>query len=430
MSGGRPDALEAARESGLVVAGKPLLVMLSGGGDSVCLLDVALTLGAEVSALHVNYGLRDESDSDAEFCRALCAARGVELTVEDVSLPGEGNLHAHARDARYAIAERLAGGDYAAAHTATDQAETVLYRLATSPGRRALLGMEAQRGRLVRPLLGVTREETHHWCRARGLEWRDDASNDDPRFARARVRTGLLAALEDVAPGAGLTVAETARQLRDESVVLDGAVAEALAGLGGGPAVALADLRALGPALSRLVLRRLAEEVSGGRRPLGREETERMLGLADAPGGTQSLDLGDDLRAVAEYGTLRIVRGAETPPPVPVDLPVPGRARFGAWDVEAVAGGGGEVDVDRAALRGALTVRAWRAGDRMRPVGLGGSKTLADLFTDLKIPRELRRQLPVFEAAGAIVWVAGVALGEEFRAADGAVVGLNARRVG
>ena len=426
----RPDALAAARESGLVAAGRPLLVMLSGGADSVCLLDVAVRLGAEVAALHVDYGLRPESGADADFCRELCAARGIALTVEQVALPAEGNLHAHAREARYAIAERVAAADYAAAHTASDQAETVLYRLATSPGRRALLGMEPRRGRLVRPLLAVTRDETHAWCRANGLEWRRDSSNDDPRFARARVRNGLLAAFEEIAAGADLTLAETASQLRDEAAVLDSAVAEALAGLGGGPGVALADLQALGPALARLVLRRLVEDASGGPRPLGTAETDAVLALADAPGGTRALDLGGGVRAVAEYGTLRIVRGPEAPAPEPVALPVPGRARFGAWDVEALAGGGGEVDVDRAALGGALTVRAWRDGDRMRPVGLGGSKTLSDLFTDLKVPRELRRQLPVFEAGGEIVWVAGVAVGEPFRAGDGEAVGLNARRVG
>src|SRR5438874_866822 len=79
-------------------------------------------------------------------------------------------------------------GDYASAHTATDQAETVLYRLATSPGRRALLGMDPRRGRLVRPLLRVRRADTHAYCLEHGLEWRDDASNDDPRFARSRIR--------------------------------------------------------------------------------------------------------------------------------------------------------------------------------------------------------------------------------------------------
>ena len=147
------DVLDAARASGLVVADEPLLVMLSGGADSVCLLDVAIRLGARVSCLHVNYGLREEADADEEHCRQLCASRKLPLEVERVPCQEEGNVQALARDARYALAERRASGDYAAAHTATDQAETVLYRLATSPGRRALLGMEARRGRLVRPLL-------------------------------------------------------------------------------------------------------------------------------------------------------------------------------------------------------------------------------------------------------------------------------------
>ena len=137
--------LEVARESGLIAEGAPLLVLLSGGGDSVALLDVALRLGASVSALHVNYGLREGAGEDEAFCRELCAELEVPLTVERVSVPDTGNLQDRAREARYALAERLSPGDYAAAHTASDQAETVLYRLAVSPGSRALHGMEPRR---------------------------------------------------------------------------------------------------------------------------------------------------------------------------------------------------------------------------------------------------------------------------------------------
>ena len=160
--GGLTTALEVARDSGLVPPGAPLLVMLSGGADSVCLLDVAIELGADVSALHVNYGLRAGAGEDEEFVRELCVSLGAPLQVELVQL-GEGNLQAEARERRYALAERHAAGRYAAAHTASDQAETVLYRLAVSPGRRALLGMEPRRGRLVRPLLGATRAGVREW---------------------------------------------------------------------------------------------------------------------------------------------------------------------------------------------------------------------------------------------------------------------------
>jgi len=414
-----------------VRAGQPLLVLLSGGADSVCLLDIAVELEAHVRALHVNYGLRAEAGEDEAHCRALCGHLGVELAVERALLPKEGNLQAHARDARYRLAESLAEGDYAAAHTASDQAETVLYRLAVSPGRRALLGMEPVRGRLLRPLLHATREDTRARCRSRGLQWREDASNEDRRFARARVRHDLLPALRDVGADPERTIAETALLLRDEAEVLDRAAADALAELGGGPAVALAGLRALPPALARLVLRELAERVAGGRRALSRAEADSVLSLGDA-GGSRSLDLGGGLRAVAEYGTLRFRRGPDAPAPASVALAVPGGVRFGAWQVEAVRGPGGEVAVAGAAIGGALTVRAWKEGDRLRPVGLGGTKTLQDLFTDLKVPRSLRRSLPVVEVAGEIVWVAGVALDERFAAKEGDpdAVGLSARRVG
>ena len=420
--------LQAARQSGLVVPERPLLVMLSGGGDSVCLLDVAVRLGAEVEALHVNYGLREEAGQDEAFCRELCGRLDVPVTVERVELPAEGNLQERAREARYELTERRASGDYAAAHTATDQAETVLYRLAVSPGRRALLGMEPRRGRLVRPLLQVTREETRAYCRNRGLEWREDPSNSDRRFARARVRHQLLEGLRSLGPAVERTIAETALVLRDEAEVLDRAAADALESLGGGPAVSLAELRAQPRGLARLVLRELAESAAGAPRSLSRGEADHLLRLGEE-GGSRSLDLGGGLRAVVEYGTLRFTIEGEPRSPEPVPLRIPGAVRFGDWEVQAHAGAPGDVTVDAEALGAAATVRSWREGDRMRPVGLGGTKTLQDLFTDRKVPRALRRALPVVEAGGQVVWVAGVALDERFAAAPGeSAVGLSARR--
>jgi len=190
------DLLERVRETGLLAPGAPVVVLLSGGRDSVCLLDVAVRLaGAEaVRALHVNYGLRDGAGGDEELCRALCARLGVELTLQRAQRPADsGNLQAWARDVRLGTGARLAlerGAGLAMGHTASDQAETVLYRLAASPGRRALLGMSERDGRLLRPLLRFTRKETAAHCIARGLRWREDASNDDPAYARNRARAG------------------------------------------------------------------------------------------------------------------------------------------------------------------------------------------------------------------------------------------------
>jgi tRNA(Ile)-lysidine synthase len=316
--------------------------------------------------------------------------------------------------------------DYAAAHTASDQAETVLYRLAVSPGRRALLGMEARRGRLIRPLLAAPRSDTEEWCRARALEWRDDPSNDDRRFARARVRNDVLAVLRDLNPAAELNIVRTVDELRDEGALLDELAAERGAALGA--ALPLFELRKAGLAIARIVLRQAAEREGLS---LAGRDVDAILAMDDH--GTHSIDIGDGGRALVEYGTVRFARGGPSRAPEPELLGVPGTVEFGDWIVDARLGPRGDVVLDAAALGEVVWVRGWRDGDRMRPAGLGGRKTLQDLFTDAKVPRELRRTLPVIEAAeGEIAWVAGVAVGEGFKAGDDApadaVVGFSARR--
>lgn len=305
------DLLQRVRATGLLPCGGPVVVLLSGGRDSVCLLDCALRLAGSdsVVALHVNYGLRPEADGDEGHCRALCERLGAALEVERVERRGEtGNMHAWARSVRLSAATRLAAGRgavVATGHTASDQAETVLYRLAASPGRRALLGMAPRDGLLVRPLLGVTREETAAHCAVRGLPWREDASNADPAFARARVREGLVPALRAVHPAAEVSVVRTAALLREESEVLDQLVAEALEPPG--DAIALDRLAALPRALGRLVLRRLAEDATRALSPRAAGRLDDVLALRD--GG--ALDLGEGARAVVGDGILRI---RHTPP--------------------------------------------------------------------------------------------------------------------
>ena len=280
----------------------PVVVLFSGGRDSTCLLDLAVRLGADVSALHVDYGLRSDSAGDAEHCARVCASLGIELAVQRPRRPEDaGNLQAWARDVRYGAAARLAGArdaDVAAGHTASDQAETVLYRLAASPGRRALLGMAARDGRLVRPLLGITRAETAAYCRARGLAWREDASNASDAFARNRVRRELLPALQSVHPAAEENVRRTAELLREEAAVLDEVVAGVLDGR---EEIELDRLAAFPPALARLVVRRLAEGATGSVVPRAARRTEDVLAL----GSEGALDLGDGARARVRAGILR-----------------------------------------------------------------------------------------------------------------------------
>jgi tRNA(Ile)-lysidine synthase len=289
------EMLDAVRD-----AGAPLLVLLSGGRDSVCLLDLAVRAhgAAAVRALHVDHGLRAGSADDAGFCVELGRRMGVELVVERASvLPARGNVQAWAREARYAAARRLAGhGErIATGHTLSDQAETVLYRLASSPGRRALLAMLPADGSLVRPLLSFTRGETTAYCVARGLAWREDPSNDGDAFARGRVRHGLLPALAAIHPAAERNVAATAELLRAEAEVLDELVdAEAAAGR-----IELARLRALSPALRRLVVQRLADGAAGRLVPGAAGRAEEVASLEQG-----ALDVGGGVRARVEHGVI------------------------------------------------------------------------------------------------------------------------------
>jgi tRNA(Ile)-lysidine synthase len=321
----------AIRAGGLLGDGRALVAMLSGGRDSVCLLDVAVALrGSDrVRALHVNYGLRDAAAQEERHCVALCEKLGVALEVaraegDAPAAPGarvapgapgeaEGNLQAWARAVRYDAAQALAAREdalIATGHTASDQIETILYRLAASPGRRALLGMGAAEGRLVRPLLGLTREQTAAYCEARALQWCDDESNADERFARVRVREQLVPALRAVHPAAEANVLRTASLLREETELLDGLVDAELAGA---DSIALARLRALPAALARMLVIRLAENAVGSYVPQAGERVQELLALGEH-GGRAELHVGGQAGAVVEAGALSMHRLAPLPP--------------------------------------------------------------------------------------------------------------------
>jgi tRNA(Ile)-lysidine synthase len=263
------------------------LALLSGGRDSVCLVH---TLLPDVEALHVNYGLRPEADADEAFCEVLCDRLGVPLHVHRAG-PPEGNVQDWARRVRYAAAHALTDGDIATGHTATDQVETVLYRLAASPGRRALLGMRERQGRIVRPLLRMTREDTTAYCTEHGLDWREDASNADPAYARNRTRANLVPALRQLHPAAEANVLATVDILRAEADVLDGLVADVIRGRDALPA---AELAALDPALRRLVFIALAGAPVGHR-------VDEVLAL-----GHGAVDVGYGRRATVAQGVIRV----------------------------------------------------------------------------------------------------------------------------
>lgn len=313
VSDAADSVLDQVREGGLLASSRPVVAMLSGGRDSVCLLDVAVRLrGAEeVSALHVNYGLRPEAEEDERHCSSLCERLGVALEVrrvrEDGEEPVRGNLQAWAREVRYAAARRIAeplDAAIAVGHTASDQVETILYRLAASPGRRALLGMSAQEGRVVRPLLAITREQTAAYCRSRGLPWREDRSNLSDRYARNRVRHGLVPALRTVHPAAEANVLRTAELLRQETELLDGLVELELEGQ---QSIAIERLAALPPALARLIVVRLAERAGDALVPQAGDRVAELVALGRR-GGRAELHVGSLVGAVIERGRLSMVK--------------------------------------------------------------------------------------------------------------------------
>jgi tRNA(Ile)-lysidine synthase len=301
------------RADGLLAEGRHVVVLYSGGRDSTCLLDLAVAIAGRdaVTALHVNYGLRTAADQDEHHCRLTAGELGIKLAVHSPAAPAPqtGNVQAWARAERYAAADRMAcarNGDVAAGHTATDQVETILYRLASSPSRRALLGMRSREGRLVRPLLAFTRAQTAEYCRARGLAWREDETNATGAYARNRIRHALVPALEQAHPAAQANVLALAEILAGEAEVLDTLVESVLDGR---DEVALSVLRAQPEPLQRLIVQRLADTAAGEPAAGVARRAADVAALPDT--GIGSVDLPHRVRATANRGIVRLTR---TPP--------------------------------------------------------------------------------------------------------------------
>ena len=420
------------------------VVMLSGGADSALLAAVAVhVLGPRaVYAVHLNYGLRPDADAGEEAARALCAKLRIDLHIERPEL-GDGNIQARAREARYEAAERLRaklGAEWiATGHTRTDVLETMLYRLAVSPGTRALAGLQARSGRVIRPLLDRGREQIRALARDGELPFADDSTNESPAYARNRIRAEVSPVLAEIGPEVERNAAETHAELLEDAALITELAQRAIADSGseGGAPLRHEELATMAPALRRAVLTILAERASGGRPVrIDRARAASILRLCGDPeGGT--IELGRGLLAICEAGTVRFASPEQERSPEPVRLTIPGRARYGEWEItaelipETIEPIGPELaTLDAAELGSEVEIRCWREGDRIRPLGLNGHKTLQDLFTDNGVPRSLRRQLPVLVAGERIAWVAGVAVSEEFRLDEGVapVAVIRARR--
>ncbi len=299
---------------GDALVGQRVAAAVSGGADSVALAlwlhDLASWPQAAFTMaglIHVNHQLRGaHSEADEAFCRALAARLQVPIDVvaAPVLVEGGRSPEAAARDARYAAFEaaaaRLGATVVATAHTADDQAETVLLRLLRGAGLRGLSGVRAGRGHLVRPLLECRRADLRAWLEARGEPWREDASNADVAIPRNRVRHQLLPVVEQVAagfaPGAVPALARFAAFAADDERYLEEAAIELAARIvqwqDQGATIVRTALAEAPPALARRVVRLVAERVAPGR-PWSAVHLEAVLRLARRVEGGGSLDLPD-----------------------------------------------------------------------------------------------------------------------------------------
>jgi tRNA(Ile)-lysidine synthase len=426
------------------LAGHRVAVAVSGGADSVAL---SLWLHAHsdhpphhvtlAGLIHVNHHLRGaESDRDETFCRALALRLQVPIEVVDAPIAalGRRSPEATARTARYRAfaeaADRLAATCVATAHTADDQAETVLLRLLRGTTNRGLSGIRATRGRYVRPFLGSRRADLRAWLLDRGESWCEDSTNTNIAIARNRVRHDLLPIIEQMAPGGVAALARAAALAEEDEHALH------LEAIKNAPTVVLQTdasaatldltaLRRLVPAIRRRVVRQVVE-LMAPRANWTSRHIDAVVQLATRHDGGGQVDLpGIHVERVSNQVRLRVSHGGLRAKGAGFSytLSVPGSVVVPEAGVEIFATRVASKEQDAAYSLVApadtvlpLTVRSRQPGDRMRLKA--GTRKLQDLMVDAKIPRSERDAVPLVVAAdGQILW--GIGVSGARREADG-----------
>ncbi|AKQ65629.1 tRNA(Ile)-lysidine synthetase [Myxococcus hansupus] len=396
-----------------------MLLAVSGGADSVALLvgtaDVASELRLRVEVATLDHGLRREAADEARSVTVLAAAKGLPCHVQSLGLRAGPGVEARAREARYAALEALRrerGLDaVATAHTASDQAETLLMRLSRGTALRGAVGIQEARAGLVRPLLERTRADIEAFLAEQGVAYVTDPMNADPVHFRTRVRKDVLPALSRAAGFAvAPRLAAFARVAAEDEALLSSLADAAFDRLRlEDGALDAVGVRALEPALRRRVLARLVAEVDAA----VDEATLARVQRAVADGATATLGRGYLLRATS--GRVRCVRQTPAPAPAPGALRL---ERAGARG--ALEGTGWEFSVEPSrppagvyglglgeGTRWPLTVRTRRPGDRVRMNG--GQRKLQDVLVDLRVPAEVRATRPVVtDAEGQVLWLPGL----------------------
>ena len=426
------------KEYSLFAPGDTVVAAVSGGADSMALLDIIASLrGLRLNLVvaHLNHLLRGaESDADEEFVRKLAADYGVPFAVRRVDVGEvarkEGrSLEDAGRSARYAFFDEMAvlhkAHAIALAHHADDQAETVLLRLLRGAGGSGLCAMAPKSaGRYVRPLLNVTRGEIEEYLRKRGLAWRTDSSNVDMDFLRNRIRHQLIPLLSAYNPAISERLAATAHALAADEEFLEAATAAAFAshGVKGVDRVTFTVPGVLTePRAIRLRLfRKAILQARGDLARISFRHLQAIDRLFFSPRPHLSLTLPDGLRAAKIYGEISIFTEEVKYPLLPdeICLNAPGHYPLpGGWilaidfaqpsdDLKSGPATTACFDLDQAPFP--WLVRTFRPGDRLSPFGMDGHKKVKNLFIDAKISLALRCRIPLLFCGDTLLWVGGI----------------------
>jgi tRNA(Ile)-lysidine synthase len=406
-----------------------VIVAVSGGADSVCLLHVLREMGIRVTGVaHFNHQLRgDASEEDERFVGGMAGALNLPFFRASADLrEAGGNLEQAGRRARMKFFRALirdgAADRVALGHTRDDQAETVLFRLLRGSGLAGLAGIHPVSGdSFIRPMIGVNRVEVEEFLRSRGIRWREDASNRETRFARNRIRHELLPQLaRDWNPQIGEALAHLADLAYEEERWWSGQ------GWFENPREFRAsELGAMPRAAARRAVRRAILEAKGDLRGVDFEHIERVLDLAAREAGDGRVRM-PGAEAVRSLDWIRVDEPEERPAVEPVQVTVPG--------TYPTPDGAGEIrfEVDETAvsscanlrveLAASIQLRAWRPGDHYRPVGKSRDQKIKEMFQSARIPSWRRPWWPIVECAGEIVWARGFGVAESAAARDRAPV--------
>jgi tRNA(Ile)-lysidine synthase len=482
--------LEGIRRARMLGAGDRVCVGVSGGADSIALLllleRLRDELGVTLVVAHFNHLLRgEESEADAEFVARLAQDHGLEIMTgrEDVLAESKRqgwNLEEAARKMRYAFfAGLIAEGKatrVAVAHTADDQAETVLAHIFRGTGLTGLGGIYPVAGGVVRPLLGTRREELREYLRAAGQAWREDSTNGDTRRMRARIREQLLPVLaRDFSPAIVEHMNELSRFAREEGIFWDALVEDRFQALARreGSALRITVQGLLQPLnlqttetqkqssaksndclplrmLTERLIRRLYEGVRGNRRGLGANHVEQVMRLAGESANGRSAELPGGVTVRREFGELifwhgsmieqissekkgrqgsdyRYVVSLPLREAATVSIPELGK-RF---RLKVIDWPGTQSDTKRDAntldadlLRSPLILRNWRPGDAYRPHGRRDERKVKSYFLVGRVPSRERAGWPVLESDGRVIWARGMAPAEDCCAGDRTRVGV------